>query len=425
MNYRYKNLSCGYTGNAHHDATLNSQFFHLFFETIKKSANAIHEIIVFPQRVPRKDFFDEIYELETQKYKYHLDSIIQQITHNHIQSLNALIKSNNKKCARQYLNWSNILLRYGQFENIIMHFPEHYSGHYSLEIALIKETAEIEINLSQAKPISINNLLKLAVKYLSDPNSEDREKIKLLNQIIVYYYRHDKNTNLQTGVFNLSMTLLDYVKKFENSNFINTYYCSIGYRGLAMVAELEPALRTELLEKSLQLARDLQPNTDIEKVVSSDNLFTCLQSIAKWNLANGNSSQAKSNLKELLSIDPHDSTGFSELGFYYADKNAYELAVNHFESAMKLGAPGTGMNTYYYAKCLEKLGNQKDAIYFLRQAAKIDDQALSPWLDLLTLYSINNMTNKAKHVARYILNNPTMMEQLEEDEINDIQTIIT
>lgn len=56
---RYPNITAGYIGIKKDNATLNSAFYAEYL-----GSDAINDITVFPQRVLRKDFFNEIALLE-------------------------------------------------------------------------------------------------------------------------------------------------------------------------------------------------------------------------------------------------------------------------------------------------------------------------------------------------------------------------
>ena len=124
--------------------------------------------------------------------------------------------------------------------------------------------------------------------------------------------------------------------------------------------------------------------------------------MSKWHLYNKNLLEAERYLCELIVIDPHDSTGFSELGFFYVNEESFEKAANCFMKAIELGPPGAGMNAYYYAKCLEKLGKEQDAITYLFESTKLDEQALSPWLDLMGHFINQKQNDKAQQIANHI-----------------------
>jgi predicted Zn-dependent protease len=168
----------------------------------------------------------------------------------------------------------------------------------------------------------------------------------------------------------------------------------------------------------------MQPVTELEEIVAAENLFTITQSLAKWHILNDDLKTAESCLLELTSIDPNDSTGYSELAFFYLNQHKYQEAETNFKKAMSLGPPGTGMNTYYYAKCLEQLEKHDEAINYLHLSTELDKYAISPWLDLLELHSKEKNPNKMREIATYILSNECLMEQLDKNEIIHIKNII-
>lgn len=421
---KYKNISSGYLGVEYNNSTLNSQYYRLLFEEIKFKPELLDEIIIFPQRIPRAGFFKEICLLEGSNYKKHFDEMIVNIITSHKNALHSLIEKNQENDVRRYINWSNILLRYGCFEQVINHFPINYIGSHALEVELIKETAKIELLLSQDKPIGIDEQLELSERFLDRDDVSDRAKIILLNQIVVHYYRHQRKSKNDLKIFKLSKLLLELTTKFEDNKFMNTFLCSVSYRGLAMDSGFGNELQESFLNKAEQLARNIQYKTDMEKIVASDNLFTCLQSISKWHIHNNKMNSAEKYLKEMIEIDPYDSTGYSEIGFLYINLEKYDVASHHFKEAMELGPPGAGMNAYYYAKCLEKLGRDQEAITYLYEATKLDEEGLSPWLDLMNYFIDKKNQDKASEIANQIYNSPILFEQLEDDETKIIQALI-
>lgn len=421
MDYKYKNVSAGYIGNLETNATLNSQYYAKLFTTIKQIPKTINQHIIFPQRIPRQGFFIELHELESDDFKNNFKLHLDHITKNYKVSLENLSSSSSKVNIRQYINWLNILLRSGLSERITKVLP-HCISVNRLEIELLHETAKIENVLSTDKSIDIDKLLHLFDKFNKKENTSNPEKIKLLNVIIVYYYRHLNDSAISDKILNLSQILNKLINNLKETTFFNKYLCSVAYRGLAMVSELSFDIRTMFLNNALFLANNLKSNSEIENIVGLDNLYTCTQSFAKWHLINNDLQKAESCLHDLIVIDPFDSTGYSELGFFYIKNNSYHEAAKSFKKAMELGPPGTGMNAYYYAQCQKKIGNKDEAIKYLHHSTILDSQAISPWLDLLDLYSEN--ITKSYEIAFHIHNTEHLMEQLEEDEIQIIQSII-
>lgn len=246
----------------------------------------------------------------------------------------------------------------------------------------------------------------------------------LLNRLVVYFYRYEKEALYCNEIVTLSKVLLKYVSHSEYNSFIDTLYSSVAYRGLSMVKEFDQDEQTEFLMKAEKLARLLRPSTKFEEIVASENIYTLLQTLAKWHINLNDNKKAETCLKEMIQIDPFDSTAYSELGFFYIRYNDYDKGAEYFKKAMELGPPGMGMNIYYYATCLEKLGNGLEAINYLYRSADIDKQALSPWLDLLNFYSEKKQFDKTKHISNHIFHTPILKEQLEEHEIVNIQTFL-
>ena len=193
MKVRYENLSNGYINVKCENGTLNSQYYNSFYNEINKSTDLLTQIMVFTQRIPRAGFFEELYALETTEYKDRFDRHISIIVNKYREAVDNLNNKNTEINARIFINWSNILLRYCLFEEISNYFPNLYSGPYFLEILLIKESNKIETFLSNGQAISVASLLTYAREYISSDVVTAREKIMLLNRIVVYYYRHQKN----------------------------------------------------------------------------------------------------------------------------------------------------------------------------------------------------------------------------------------
>jgi tetratricopeptide (TPR) repeat protein len=424
MKYKYSNLSCGYSGDVCKDLTLNAKFYSELFNESSFRSGMLNATIPLPQRIPRNGFFQELYALETEYYKKQFDSLMNKIIKNHTVSLENILEFQSNENVRNYLNWSNILIRYGKFENVIYYFPEKDVGYHQLEVLLLKATAEIEMCLSHGKSFSLDRLLELAERFIDCIKSKDYGKIKLLNQLIVYFHRYQKGNESIIKIFNWSKSLLSLLKKYETNNFLNAHLCSIAYRGLAMVPEFGIETQSSFLNKAYNLAIHIQPKTEIEKVVALENQFTCKQSIAKWNLRNNKIEEAEASLIELTLIDPYDSTGFSELGLFYIQLENYAKASQFFYKALELGPPGVGMNTYYYAKCLEQLGETQDSIKYLHKTTEVDKEAISPWLDLMSLYEKNNNENQCRHIANFINTNKVLMEQMEDNEIAYIKNFL-
>lgn len=162
---------------------------------------------------------------------------------------------------------------------------------------------------------------------------------------------------------------------------------------------------------------------EIEKIIYIDNLNTCLQSLAKWHTHQQDFQKAEACLREICKLDPFDSVGYSEMGLLLNRLERFEEAKNYFENAVKLGPPGVGMNIYFQAKCLEKIGKTEEAVKLLKKASNIDKNAVSPLLDLFNYYrNINNI--EMLKIAKSILASAILSEQLEPHELQNFQDVI-
>jgi tetratricopeptide (TPR) repeat protein len=425
MSYNYKHLSPGYISELGDKLTLNSKFYSVFDVHFAQQPHRLgDEIILFPQRIPKLGFFEELYNLETINFKIGFNARIYDTT-NHLKRL-SLVASNNQdeKIIRYYINWANICLRYGRFETIIDHSPLAEKQPFSLEIQLLKEAASIELQLSKYLPISIDNYLGLTEKYLSSKSISDREKIMLLSHLIVAHYRHGKSQTHQKKVSGYAKKLIKLLEKFEHNTPLHHLYCSVGYRGLAMVTEFGIEKQVDFLKQAEKIADNMKSGSETEELVALENRYTCYQSIAKWHQHNNDIIKAENYLQKMIQLDPYDSTGHSELAFHYLKQDNYKEAAVSFKAAMSLGPPGTGMNAYYYAKCLEKLDRQNDAAEYLFQAAELDPQAISPLLDLVEYYTERNNPYNAQEIVKYILSTEILSEQLEKDEVIKLHSLI-
>lgn len=424
MKLNYNHLSSGYIGKKYNQATLNSQYYGLFFDEIINSYKSYTSILPFPQRVPRSGFFDEIIALEVKGFKKKVEKTTAVLVNRYMSASADLGSCPAEDNTRKFLNWGNLLLRYGHLDEIMRYFPTHYSGPYELEIKLLRESSVIERQLSNDKSISVNALLLLADKFIPHKETTTREKIMLLNSLIVYFYRHQKISAKRFDIVNYSHSLSKLLETVDYDNFIGNLYASIAFRGLAMVSDFDIPTQNSFIYHAEQLARSLQGENQLEQIVAAENFYTCLQTLSKWSQINNDFTMAERHLLEMIKLDPYDSTGYSELGFLALKMNEIENASLHFEKAMELGPPGTGMNAYYYAKCQEKMGKNDEAINYLYHSASLDRQAISPWLDLLEHYNNNNQQQEAKRIANHIYSTSVLMEQLEHDEITQLQNFI-
>lgn len=417
IKFRFPNITAGYLGIKHNQLTLNSAFY----AELYASNYDIDRQIIVPQRIPKHELFDELLMLEdnttAELLKTHRNMLVSRMQ----TALNQLENDNSKQ--RYFLNWLNILLRYGLFNEICAldttHIKSILDTSESVEFELIRLSAYFRIAESD---VTLNRYLNnLANEVLSSTNLSKRVQILVLNYVIVAAYRFRIKLPYDNCLKNCCEKLIDLLKNEIENDFGALIRASVAYRGLAMVDELHLDLRGQFLNQAELIARNINISNELDELIAKENLYTCLQSQAKWNQRVNHLEAMKSNLKEMIKIDPYDSTGYGELGFFLLDQNCVDEAAINFERAAQLGPPAVGMHTYYYAKSLQLLGNHEAAVNALYEVTKIDNDAISPWLDLIEYNLEIKEIDKAKKIISNVLKNPTYRSQLEADEISQLE----
>ena len=422
MHYRFQHVTPGYLFINQSQLTLNAEFYATFFSTQHDMDN----IIIFPQRVPKRTFFDEISILEN-------DSVSQILTAHQIELVNKMnhaltfMKQHNKR-QRAFLNWLNILLRYGLANEICDLDDQYLRLHMNIndftEFKLIKLIAHVQSHDAMPDDISTEYLIHLIEIAISHSEIKNRVKILILNYAIVASYRYKLTLSNHECMKHCYDSLLNLIKHENINDFGSMIRISVAYRGLAMIDELDVALRDQYLTKAESIARNIITSNRLELLVAKENLYTCLQTLSKWRLRLNQPESAKAHLIDMTELDPFDSTGYAELAFFLFDRAHFEKASHYFKRATELGPPGVGMHTYYYAKCLQYLGKESDAIINFYEATKIDREAVSPWLDLIQSYLNNDQLDKAKEIIKLVLNEPSYKNQLEDDEASQFIALL-
>lgn len=416
IKFKYPNITMGYLGHKHGQLTLNSSFYAELFGDNRD----IEKQIIIPQRVPKKEFFDELLLLEentaAESLKIHRRMLVQSMHH----AFDSLQKNNFMQ--RYFFNWLNILLRYGLFSEICALDTKRIKSIMNpsdfIEFELIKVSASFRIAESDAS----SNIINLGNAVLSSTNLSKRVQVLVLNYVIVAAYRFEVNFPYDNCLKKCYEKLIDLLQNETENDFGTLIRTSVAYRGLAMIDELDSNLRDQFLNQAEHIARNINVSNSFEELIAKENLYTCLQSKFKWNQQLNNFEAAKSNLEEMIKLDPYDSTGYAELGFFLLYQNCIEESYINFARAVELGPPAVGMHTYYCAKSLQLLGKKEDAVSALYKVTEIDKEAVSPWLDLIEHNIEINAIDKAKEIITHVLRNPTYRNQLEASEISQLET---
>jgi tetratricopeptide (TPR) repeat protein len=413
----FPHLSLGYLGKKSKKQTISSKFY----TTILGNKKILSQFIVFPQRIPKKDFFKELLELESQSFYNEFIKLNHQISDEHNNCVNYSIVSDSRK----FFNYSNLLLRYGLCDEVYkLNHAKFEDLNHTMEYKYLIQNATIEKSLNRQKTLKINGIFLKLCDRASHPSIEIRLKILIYTRLIVCAYRHANDLDSTKKVLFYAKQLLEIIQKANESNFNLQLITACAYRGLAMVKEYNKLQKQSFIENAEMISRNLISNKYLERILLKENLYTCLQTLSKWNQSIQNNIKAVDNIQEMISIDPYDSTAYTELGLIYMKDKKFSLAAENFKLAVEQGPPAVGMNNYFCAKSLQNQGHEKEAIVKLYETTLIDVEAISPWLDILKFnIDIKNKTNTLQ-VAKYIFSKKNLKEQLDNDELSKIKSII-
>ncbi len=405
----YAHISKGYLGIKNNLATLNSKFYAELFS----APHNIESNILFPQRIPKKDFFIELKTLETNEFSHQFDSFCENLV------AQAFGQKNNKGV--RLINYINLLLRYGLFDKINeFNATLDIEEEIDLELSYLKQNALIETCLNTESVITLKDELKKYADIVSyNTNFSNKLRILIINRLIVCTCRYPNDFEDKSIILKYSDILINIIESLETS-FELMFLTAYAYRGIAMVEEYSKDFRSQCLNKMENILRELKASSILEEIVLKEGFYTSLQTLSKWNLAYGKENKAVENIEEMISIDPVDSTAYSELGLFYLKKKLYKNAELYFKKASELGSPAVGMNTYFYAKCLEAQGHDEKAILELYKTIFIDNEAISPCLDILNFYKKTNDISGIKILVKHITSNNVLREQLDVYEYSDI-----
>jgi tetratricopeptide (TPR) repeat protein len=169
------------------------------------------------------------------------------------------------------------------------------------------------------------------------------------------------------------------------------------------------------MQRSLEISRTLATANEVEEILKQENLYTTLQSVARGleNEKLGDWKGAVNQLREeMIRIDPWDSTGHSELALFWARQSDWLRALPHFQAAVTLGPPGIALNEYFLGFALKKMGEIKPAKNHFENAARLDQRAISPRMELIEIYSALGLTKELKESIGEIVGSSPLSRQL-------------
>lgn len=409
MHFNFEHLTPGYCGVYKKQLSLNSGFYSELFsnQVLLKTS------IIFPQRIINSDFMHELSGGETDDAKIKL--------RNHLNLISQKVKNGDHTNEQEIVNWYNIALRHAQWNVITDALPiKLHNTDLALELEYIKVVAQSQSSLLLNKDIDPVAWTKLFLFLENNNQPASLTVILISTALIVMACRFGckiKNEILVKAQKKI-LTTMQNVKKISYAEFIRF---SFAYRGMAMLPFLDKNTIFEYLENAKLFATEaIMASSAIQKIVAKENLFTCSQTLSKWNMQNSNVSEALKSLEMMIELDPFDAVGYAETAFLYLKLHDYKNAEHYFEKAAMLGPPSIGMHLFYRGLSMEKLDRFTDAENCFNNAIKADETGISPYLGMLDLYTKMNNIEKRKTTATKILNEEILFSQLDENEKKQI-----
>jgi len=415
---KYAHLSPGYLGIKSPDLTLNSSYF---AKILQQPLRDYEEYLEFPQRIPKVGFFKELCDLEENSFQSKFESV---------KLMSQAGLSNIKYISSDYyiINSLNFLLRYGCCNAVVKSSFDDYEfscSTRSVEFRYLIANAEIEVSLSSKQEVDIKKLESLVNQILNDRlEIDERLTMRILNRFIVVSCRLKVKLKDNSLIAKVTAVLKKLIDRFECENNYDLIRLSYIYRGIPMSPVFDQKQKSEFLLQSGEMARDVTPKNEIEKILSEENYYTLLQTMSKWYSHLGKLDKAVESLEEMMIIDPFDVTAYTEFGFLLFKQEKYQQAADMFYKGCELGPPGVGMNLYFYAVCFQKQGVEKKALDNFYKNTEIDPAAISPWLAIYDIEKANGNAKKAKKIAAHLLGSEILRKQLSEDETEEFNRII-
>lgn len=401
--FKFAEVALGYAGVTSAGLTLNSRFFSLYLTELPGE----EEAILFPQRVPRSGFFDEIKSVAPGEVSSRIRKI--QNTFLDFQNNFFIDKDISGNFDLEVLNHLKASLRLGvcpDKEPVCGLQGIHSDYHLTVIDLLINRSVSSEL------PVPME-LLTQALEL-----SLEKNRSTIINRIIVAASRYEKTFFEKESVLLKSLTqeLMREIENFKITSSFSKIQLATFCRGIPM-SPYFPEERTEdYLRNAESLLLSIKPINEREAIVRDENLFTLYLTFSKFHLYQKNNvPEFLTCMEKMMTIDPHDSTAPGELGLFYFRKENYTEAEKFFRKCTQMGPPSLAMNLYFLGECLEKRGELEEAIRTYEECTSYDPEGLSP---VLRLYEIKKEIHpkEAELIRDLILKNPSLNDQLTEEE---------
>ncbi|HXH29794.1 MAG TPA: hypothetical protein VNJ01_03170 [Bacteriovoracaceae bacterium] len=385
---------------------MNSRFFSLFLQSLP--ASSPDQLMLFPQRVPRVGFFDELKLVSSDFISARIEGVQQSFR----AFVDALVANEDNLLAVYYPETLNLLkaslrlgvvpLKWAEIDVSLAH------PRYRLPL--------IDLMINQAVSLERPVPMQFLVQALEKGQGEDR--LFIMNRIIVASVRYDPEFSRTQKEYLTALTaeLLQGIDTFRPTDQHSVVALATLCRGLPMAPGF-PAERTgEYLQKAIEYLQALVPRNELETLARDENIYTLYLTFSKYHLHQlKDEAGFVSYLQKMMVLDPLDSTSFGELGLHYFKQEKYEKAEGHFQDCVRLGPPSLAMHLYFLGECQEKNGKRSQAISSYEACMQYDPEGLSPVLKLFELKKLS-APMESRQLALTMLKTEVYSDQLTEEE---------
>lgn len=402
MKLNFPHLTPPYCGQkeANQQMTLNSSILQMAWAKISKGQN----VELFPQRIPRIGFFDEIEEKETKEYRIESKNF-----------RNLISNEFEKHPADQEINLPLVEfgIRIGLTECILK-----LKNESNARVEVLKDIAKTRKNIHENSTHDCNDLLS----FLKNNQLSLEDSALISNRIIVKKYRYLRGKTLEKEQ-QLVNTVLQAINEGKNDTFYRKMRTATLARGVAMSKLIEPERALFLINNAIDTIRNAEASDEYENLIKKELLLTTLLTKAKTLKTNNMKNECFNQLVELTEIDPMDSTTWSEVGLEQYESGFFNNAIRSFEKAYFLGPPAIALNAFYAGVAHKELEEYSEALKWLRKSSNSDLTALSPRIEEVMILKKTSKTKDAKELATSILKNDDLIEQMDEEEITCLKNI--
>jgi tetratricopeptide (TPR) repeat protein len=159
------------------------------------------------------------------------------------------------------------------------------------------------------------------------------------------------------------------------------------YRATAFLPFLERDHRMLLREMThcMDLARSAVPTSAVERELSKDNLYACIESMARTRIALNYSEAVSTLYEELTTLDPFDAHAWLQRGDLLEQRNDHRAALDCFLRAARFGPPQTGVCLHRAGLAARRLGDLELALACFLRAVWIAPGAVPTLLQIVAV----------------------------------------